>query len=181
MRVTDISFHYETTRLILRPVIIEDAEFYFHLMNSPKWVQFIGDRHLKSPEDAALYIQQKMLPDWEKNDFGNFTIIRREDLVRIGTCGLFVREGLNGVDLGFALLSEYEGQGYAYEAASKIKDVAYEAFHLPELLAIALPENTDSLKLLKKMGFHAVGTTTLPGDEQEVLLLKAYPTGLPST
>lgn len=180
MRVTDISFHYETERLILRPAIIEDAAFYFRLMNSAKWLQFIGDRQLYSLEATALYVQQKMLTAWEKHGFGTFTVIRWQDHTMIGTCGLFVRDGLNGVDLGFALLSEYEGKGYAYEAAARIKEVAFEEFHLQELLAIALPENTASLKLLKKLGFHSVRTTTLPGDKEEVLLLKACPTGLSS-
>ena len=181
MQTTDFHFFYETKRLILRPVKIEDAEFYFHLMNSPKWLQFIGDRELRNLKETELYIQQKMLLDWKKNGYGSFTVLLQEDLTMIGTCGLFVREGLNGVDLGFALLSEYEGQGYAYEAASRIKDAAFNEFHLQELFAITLPENKVSQKLLKKLGFQSVGTTTLPGDEQEVLLLKAYPTGLPST
>jgi RimJ/RimL family protein N-acetyltransferase len=166
---------FETQRLKLRPVKPEDAEFYFHLMTSPKWLQFIGDRHLKSREDAAIYIEHKMLPAWDKNGFGSFTVIRREDDEKIGTCGLFVREELKGVDLGFAFLSQYEGQGYAYEATSKIKEVAFEVFHLSALLAIALPDNTASLKLLKKLGFRQVGTTVLPGDSEELLMLKAYP------
>jgi RimJ/RimL family protein N-acetyltransferase len=114
-----------------------------------------------------------MLTAWDKHGFGNFTIIRREDLVRIGTCGLFVRDGLHGVDLGFALLSEYEGKGYAYEAASRIKKAAFEDFHLPELLAIVLPDNNASLKLLHKLGFQLSGTTKLPGDKEKLLLLKA--------
>ena len=175
MHTNHLPYLFETQRLRLRPVIPEDAGFYFRLMTSPKWIQFIDDRHLKSREDASIYIEHKILPAWDKNGFGSFTVIRREDDEKIGICGLFVRDGLHGVDLGFALLSEYEGKGYAYEAASKIKEVAFEVFHLSALLAIALPDNTASLKLLKKLGFKQVGTTVLPGDSEELLMLKAYP------
>jgi RimJ/RimL family protein N-acetyltransferase len=166
--------HFETQRLILRPVVPEDAAFYFQLMNSPKWLQNIGDRQLSTVQDSEQYIQQKMIPALKKHGFSSYTVIRRTDQAMLGTCGLFDRAGLNGIDLGFALLPEYEGKGYAYEAASRILRAAFEDFHLPEMLAIASPQNTASLRLLKKLGFQSVGHTTLPAEMDELILLKAF-------
>ncbi|HAH25695.1 MAG TPA: GNAT family N-acetyltransferase, partial [Prolixibacteraceae bacterium] len=60
--------------------------------------------------------------------YGNFTVTRKSDRVKIGICGLFDREGLEGIDIGFAFLPEYERKGYAFESADKLKDKAFDEF-----------------------------------------------------
>ncbi|HKJ49022.1 MAG TPA: hypothetical protein VJ973_08030, partial [Christiangramia sp.] len=68
---------FETQRLIIRPTSIEDKDFIFELLNSPKWLRFIGDRNIKSSTDAENYIVNRMLPQLEKLGFSNNTIIRK--------------------------------------------------------------------------------------------------------
>lgn len=102
----------ETERLRLRSTSEEDADFVYRLLNSPQWLKYIGDRKVYSIEDARGYIQKKMLPQLERLGHSNFTVIRKSDGARMGSCGLYDREGLEGVDIGFAFLPEYEGQGY---------------------------------------------------------------------
>ncbi|MBK9270248.1 MAG: GNAT family N-acetyltransferase [Saprospiraceae bacterium] len=160
---------FETERLWLKPIGIEDADFILKLVNTPKWIEFIGDRNVKKLEDAVLYIQEKMLPHQEKRGFGNFTVIRKSDLSKMGTCGLYQREEVDGVDIGFAFLPEFESQGFAFEAAQKIKTAAFEVFGLKELLAYTIPENQSSRKLLEKLGMVLAGTTQLPNDPVELL------------
>jgi len=98
---------FETDRLLLRPTSTADAEFIMELMNTPKWIEFIGDRNVKTLEGAKAYIANKMMPQLQRLGYSNFTIIRKSDDVKIGTCGLFDREGLEGIDIGFAFLPHY--------------------------------------------------------------------------
>lgn len=99
---------FETERLFLRPTSDADAKFIFALMNNPTWIQHIGDRNITSFESAKDYILSRMLPQLGKLGYGNYTITRKTDNLKIGSCGLYDREGLDGIDIGFALLPEFE-------------------------------------------------------------------------
>lgn len=161
---------YETERLILKPTTEEDAAYILELMNSPKWIQYIGDRNLKTLEDAEAYIRLKMLPQLERLGFSNYTIIRKSDGVKMGSCGLYDREGVKGVDIGYALLEAYEGQGYAIESAIKIRDLGFSDFGQNKISAITAVDNYASQKLLKKLGLEFVKKTILPEETEEVML-----------
>ena len=149
---------FETERLLLKPTSEEDAVFILALMNTPKWLQYIGDRKVRSLEDAKEYIKTKMLPQLKRLGFSNYTIIRKSDQVKVGTCGLYDREGLEGIDIGFALLPEYERQGYAFEAAYKLKDVALHKFNIQPINAITSKGNSSSQRLLEKLGLRLLKT-----------------------
>ena len=161
---------YHTTRLIIRPTILEDAEFIFKLMNSPKWIKYIGDRKVYSVEEAEKYIQEKMLPQLERLGHSNNTIILKDSKEKIGTCGLFDREGLEGLDIGFSLLPQYEKLGYGYEAAQKLMEVAKDIFKVDKIKAITTKDNYASQKLLEKIGLKNTGVVNLPNDPEELLL-----------
>ncbi|WP_108869968.1 GNAT family N-acetyltransferase [Aquimarina aquimarini] len=166
----DIKKTFETERLILKPTSENDAAFIFELLNSPKWLAFIGDRNVTSVESAKEYIKSRILPQFERLGYANYTVIRKSDQVKIGSCGLYDREGLDGVDIGFAFLPGYEGKGYGYEAANKIKNLAYDEFGIQEILAITAKNNHSSQKLLEKLGLKLNGTTRLPNEDEELLL-----------
>ena len=106
----------------------------------------------------------------ERLGYGNFTMIHKITREQIGVCGLYDRDGLEGVDLGFALLEEYEKKGYAFEAAQKILELGFTEFGLNEVKAITAIQHRASQKLLTKLGLKNFGTTTLPGDNEELYL-----------
>lgn len=160
----------QTERLLLKPTSEDDAEFILALMNMPKWIQNIGDRNVRTVADAREYIKSKMLPQLERLGYSNYTVIRKADKTKIGTCGLFDRAEMEGVDIGFAFLPEYEKQGYAYELALKLKTLAFSVFELSEINAITIKENKSSQKLLEKLGLKCIGTTRLANDTVELLL-----------
>ena len=160
---------YETERLIIKPTTLEDAEFIYDLMNMPKWLKFIGDRNINSIKDAAEYIQNKMLSQLERLGFSNNTIITKEKGLKIGTCGLYEREGKEGFDIGFAFLPEFERMGYAHEAANKLIEVAFNELGITTINAYTLADNYSSQRLLTKLGMACIGTTTLPNDPEELL------------
>jgi len=163
---------FETERLILKPTNEEDAAFLLELLNSPKWLQYIGSRNVNTPEEARNYIRQRMVPQLERLGFSNYTAHRKEDNAKIGTCGLYDREGMEGVDIGFAFLPQYEKMGYAFEAASRILKEAKDSFGLKNISAFTTKDNYSSQKLLEKLGLKPDGTIRIPNDDEELLLYK---------
>lgn len=160
----------QTNRLLLRPTALEDADFVLRLMNSPKWIQNIGDRNVRTKEDAQNYIKNKMYPQLKKLGFSNYTVIRKTDGQKMGSCGLYDREGLEGVDIGFAFLPEFEGRGYAFESAQKILDMGIQHFGIKKVSAITLENNHASRKLIVKLGLTFSKMIRLPNDPAELML-----------
>lgn len=160
---------YETERLIIRPMSLDDAEFILDLYNRPKFIEFIGDRSLKTISDAENYIKNRFLPQFEKLGFGNYLTITKEGNQKIGGVGIFEREGLDIVDIGFSLLEEFEGKGYAYEAAIKVKSIGMDDFGLKKISAITSKDNFSSQKLIEKLGLKFIKHVTLPNDEEELM------------
>jgi [ribosomal protein S5]-alanine N-acetyltransferase len=163
---------FETERLVLRPTSEADAPFMFELLNSPKWIKYIGDRNVRSVEDAKNYIKSRMQPQLEKLGYSNYTVIRKSDQVKLGVCGLYDREGLEGIDIGFAFLPEYEGNGYALEAAKEVKRAGLKEFGISQLRAITIKENVGSQKLLEKLGFKFIKMVQLPTDPEDLMLFE---------
>lgn len=161
---------YETDRLTIRPTLLEDAEFIFELMNSKSWIEFIGDRNIKTIAQAEEYIKSSVFPQFEKYGYSNYTIIKKGCMQKIGTCGLYDREGLDGVDIGFALLPNFQNRGFAFEASSRIKKAAFNDFGINELNAITTKENRASHLLLKKLGMKRIGVIKLPKNINEFIL-----------
>jgi RimJ/RimL family protein N-acetyltransferase len=142
-----------TGRLILRRVTTEDAPFIKALVNDPDWLRFIGDRGVRTLEDARAYIRNGPLRMYETYGFGLYAVERGTDGAAMGLAGLIKRDTLPEVDLGFAFLPAYRGQGHAREAASMVLTEAREAFGLSRVLAITSLDNHRSMKLLESLGF----------------------------
>jgi len=77
----------------------------------------------------------------------------KDSATPIGVCGLIKRDTLDDVDLGFALLPEFCGQGYALESAAAVIDFADHAIGLKRMVAITSLDNDASIHLLEKLGF----------------------------
>lgn len=160
----------ETKRLIISEFTADDAPFYLELLNTPKWIKYIGDRNLKTIEEAKTYLQEKTIPSYAKQGFGFYKLTLKETQKPIGTAGLISREKLDDPDIGFALLPEFEGNGFGYEASIKILELAQHKFNLKRVLGITLDYNTASIKLLEKLGLHFEKRTKPFEDDEELLL-----------
>lgn len=158
----------ETERLILKPTQSEDASFLLELLNSPKWLEHIGNRNVHTVVEAEQYIQLRMLPQLESLGYSNNTIILKKTGSKIGVCGIYHREGLEGVDIGFAFLPDFEKKGYAYESASALIATAFTQYGITRLNAMTTNTNFDSQKLLEKLGFHYVENIFIPNDDEEL-------------
>jgi ribosomal-protein-alanine N-acetyltransferase len=161
---------FETDRLILKPTTVADAEFIRSLYNSPKWIKFIGDRQLNTVKDAENYIQTKLMPQMKRLGYGTYTIIRKSDGEKVGSCGLYDREGVNGIDIGFALLPDFEKKGYAFESVNYLKEIGFSDFKLKQISGITSKKNKASQDLLMKIGLKFEKTIILSNETEEILL-----------
>lgn len=158
----------ETERLIIREFAESDSEFIFRLLNSAGWLQFIGDRNIKTLEDARLYILKGPVFSYSKFGFGPYLVTFKDAKTPIGMCSLIKRETFDDVDLGFAFLPDYVGKGYAYEACSAILDYSKNTLGLKKLVGITNKDNLSSILLLKKLEFISEGTIKLHDEEDEL-------------
>ena len=110
----------ETDRLILREFSLNDAPFILELVNDPSWLQFIGDRDVHTMAEARLYLQTGPLDSYQRFGFGLYLIRQKIEETPIGMCGFVKRPSLPAVDIGYALLPQFTGQGFAFEAATAV-------------------------------------------------------------
>ena len=162
----------KTQRLTLREATIEDATFILALLSEPAWHQFIASHSIDSLEKASEYIEEKMLASYREHGFGLWLVESIAESTPVGICGLLQRDTLPHPDLGFALLSQHWGQGFAFEAAAACLAYAQDTLSLQQLLAIAKPLNQRSIALLEKLGFRYESGFSHPGSD-EVLSLYA--------
>lgn len=160
----------ETDRLILRLQSTDDAAFMLELLNDPSWIQFIGDRGVRTIEDARTYILNGAVRMYEKFGFCLYLVERNEDHVPIGICGLIKRDYLEDIDIGFAFLPQYWSKGYAYEAALAVMEYGIATLGLKRIVAITTQDNHASAKLLGKLGMKFERLIRLPNDHEELRL-----------
>jgi RimJ/RimL family protein N-acetyltransferase len=165
----------ETDRLTLRQLTNDDAPFILELLNEPSFIQNIGDRNVRTLEDAQAYILNGPVTSYEKHGFGLHAIILKDTDEPIGMCGLIKRDGLEDVDIGYALLPKFWSKGYAVEAAQVVKEYAKDVVGLKRLVAIVDPANQGSIRVLEKIGLRYEKMVRLSADDIE---LKLYGTEL---
>ncbi len=168
--VTPADVVLATSRLELRSQTEADAAFILALVNDPLWLRYIGDRGVRTLDDARRYIREGALKMYNEHGFGLYLVVLRETRTPVGICGLVRREGLDDVDLGFAFVPEFRGKGYAREAAEATVAYARDVLGLRRIVAIAAPDNAASLKLLKGLGFTLERPLNLPDGDMVHLL-----------
>jgi RimJ/RimL family protein N-acetyltransferase len=160
----------ETTRLGLRQFTISDANFIVELVNSPGWLEFIGDRNVKTEEQALAYLQNGPINSYEVNGFGLSLVELKSSKNAIGMCGILRRDNLEKPDIGFALLPEFIGKGYAFEIAGATLIFAKEKLKIPTVWAVTVPNNKASINLLEKIGMKFLKPFYFPEKTEELML-----------
>jgi RimJ/RimL family protein N-acetyltransferase len=160
----------ETDRLILRKLSIDDAVFILDLLNQPSFIHYIGDRGVRTLEDANRYILTGAIASYERFGFGLYLTLLKENKVPIGICGLVKRDALKDADIGFAFLPHYWSKGYAFESASAVLAYARNTLGLKRILGITTPENTGSIRVLEKIGLKFEKMVKLSEDDIELKL-----------
>ena len=102
--------------------------------------------------DAEKYIADRIVKSYIDHGLGLYLVELKTSGTAIGLCGLIKRDTLDDIDIGFAFLPEYNGFGYAFEAAISTLQFAFESLEINRLVAITTPDNINSIKLLEKIG-----------------------------
>ena len=140
-----------TARLVLREMNDDDAPFILELLNDPSFIKNIGDRHVRTLDDARGYIRNGPADSYEQHGFGLW-LVQLTAGTPIGMCGLLKRDILDDVDIGFAYLPPFQSKGYGFEAARAVLDYARDVLRLRRVVAIVNADNQASAKLLEKLG-----------------------------
>jgi ribosomal-protein-alanine N-acetyltransferase len=152
----------QTERLKLLELTAQDDAFIHALLNSPGWLENIGDRHIHTLADARKYIAEGPATINYKNHIGLWKIERKKDQTPLGLCGLLNRKELEHVDIGFAILPQFYRQGYTFEAAKAVLAYGFQQLKLPTITGITDPANEASKQLLTKIGLHYIKDIDVP-------------------
>lgn len=140
------------------------------IWNDPAFVRHVGDRGIRTTEQAIDALTDGPLALYQDYGYGPYRLSLCDDDAAIGICGLFRRDGLDDPDIGFALLPQYCGQGYASEAALAVVDHARHGLGMKRLTAIVSPQNRASITLIEKLGLSFERIFCMPGENDEVSL-----------
>lgn len=160
----------ETERLMLRRLTAEDAIFMLKLLNEPAYHRFIGDRKVRTPEDARAFMIGGPIASYDRFGFGLYLVLLKDTGEPLGICGLIQRDFLSDPDIGFAFLADHWSKGYAYEAAAAVMRYGRETLGMKQICAIVSPDNERSIRLLTKLGLRFDKMMQYPGDQSAVAL-----------
>ena len=141
---------FTASRLRLRPINREDAPLLYRLSNNPKVMKHINGGKPLSKEETKADLKNRLQALTDV--FGYWMIERADNKEFIGWAALKKLDQTSKIEIGYRLLEEFWGNGYASEAASKLLEYAFLTLNLKEVVAVTLEENSRSLKVLKKMG-----------------------------
>ena len=161
-----------TERLELRWLTLEDTPLMLGIWNDPAFVRHVADRGIRTLDQARAAVEAGPLRLYAEYGYGPFRVRRREDGMDMGICGLFRREVLEDPDIGFAILPEFCGKGYGFEASAAVLDYARDALELAAVTAIVSPQNAASIGLLEKLGMRYERPIRMPGDDHDVSLYR---------
>ena len=158
----------ETERLSLSRFTDDDCEFIVELLNEPSFVRFIGDKGVRTTDDALTYLREGPIDSYERHGYGIYRVCPKENGAVAGMCGLVRRDEFDTPDLGFAFLERFCGNGFAFEASKAVVNQGFSSLGLDRIIAMVDVDNDRSLKLLDKLGFRYERMVRMPGDEFDV-------------
>ena len=160
----------ETDRLRLRRLSADDAPFMLALLNEPSFLRNVGDKGVRTLDDARAYILRGPVAEYGKSGLGMWAVEAKESGAAAGICTLLKRDALGDVDIGYAFLPEFWSRGYASEAAAAVTSYARETLGLRRLVAITAVDNRSSVRVLERLGFEFERMVRLPGDDADLKL-----------
>jgi RimJ/RimL family protein N-acetyltransferase len=160
----------ETNRLLLKHFTLDDAAFILRLLNEPSFIQNVGDKGVRTLEQASGYLIEGPIKSYQIHGHGLYLVALKESLQPIGMCGLLKRDQFDDVDLGYAFLPEFWSKGFAHESASAVLKFGLNVLRRTKILAIVSPGNAASIKVLKKLGFAFSKYVQISPEDSEVAL-----------
>ncbi len=163
-------FKIMTERLQMRWLTLDDADLMLAVWNDPAFIRNVGDRGVRTRKEAREAMQDGALHLYATYGYGPYRVALKDDDVAVGIVGLFRRDGLDIPDIGYSVLPQHCGRGYAYEASCAVIDYARKVLELGQICAIISPDNAISIGLIEKLGLVFERTHLMPDDDDEVCL-----------
>ena len=160
----------ETERLFLREITHADTAFMIEVLNDRGFVDNIGDRNVRTADDAKKYVDARIRSSYRQHGFGMYAMVSKETGDLLGICGLVKREDLDLPDIGFAILDRFSGRGYTFEAAKAVLHHARTELRIAQIAAVTRPDNTTTRHLLEKLGLRFNRRMPVPGFDYEWML-----------
>ncbi|HNQ14853.1 MAG TPA: GNAT family N-acetyltransferase [Pyrinomonadaceae bacterium] len=173
---SDVQIHLlETERLVIRELDAErDAAFILDLLNQPSFIKNIGDRGVRTVDESRDFIENRYRQSYRDHGYGLYSVELKSQIPnpesQIGICGFVRRPGLDGPDIGFAFLPQFERQGFALESATAMMRYGAQVLGFTRVFAITTLDNAGSIRLLEKLGFEFEKIVTM-GESDEKLRL----------
>jgi RimJ/RimL family protein N-acetyltransferase len=145
--------------MTLREAHEGDLEFLQRITQTPGWLANIGPRGTETRDGALAYLKRSFLTPYREQGCGLWVI--DVDGIAVGLSGIVVRAGVEIPDLGYALLPEFEGHGYATIAGQKVLEWARNSGRWTTLDAYTMPHNDASGRVLQRLGFTELGIVHL--------------------
>jgi RimJ/RimL family protein N-acetyltransferase len=169
MSVVQIACVIQTPRMYLRELDLGDDAFILELLNEAGFMRYIGDKGVRTLDDAREYLLKGPMDSYARNGFGLYAACLRHG-TPIGICGLVRRAGLDDPDVGFAFLARYWAKGYAVESAAAVLAHGRRVLKLDRIVAITSPDNSASIAVLEKIGLKFERMIRLVHDGPEIKL-----------
>lgn len=151
-----------TTRLILRPMRVADAdELYAAVVSQEDVMRWLATGRAGTRAEAGAMCERHV-DHWMAHGFGDFAVREGETNAFLGRVGLRSRPE-HGVDLGFAMDPRSQGHGYATEAGRACLDLAFGRLGIREVYAFVLPGNEASIATVRRLGAQKAGTVVSSG------------------
>jgi len=154
----------ETPRLLLRLPRIEDLDPWAAMMTDPDTTRFIGGVTERSMSWRAL---MTMIGAWHAHGFAMFSVIEKSSGRWIGRLGPWQPEGWPGTEVGWAIVRDCWGKGYAVEGAEAATTWAFDQLGWTSVIHSIDPENSASQSVARKLGSRNLGPGSLPPPYQE--------------
>ena len=161
----------ETERLILREMITSDDERLFILDSNPEVHKFLGNNPISTIDEARYYVNL-IRTQYQENGIGRWAVIEKESNLFIGWSGLKVykdevKELSNFYELGYRLMPQFWGKGYATETAKAWLNYGFENFETDMIYGMTDINNHNSKNVLKKVGFTQNGGFDYENDPKQ--------------
>jgi RimJ/RimL family protein N-acetyltransferase len=163
----------ETERLKLRHFTIEDAAIIVRILNEPSFIKNVGDKGVRTIDDAVAYLENGPIASYAANGFGGYLVQLKESGEPIGMCGLLKRDQFDDPDVGYTFLPEFWRQGFAAEAVTAVLEHSRRTLGIDRIIAVVSPHNTPSSRLLEKLGFTFQKIVNFQPSGDDVLLYES--------
>ncbi|MFP7492513.1 GNAT family N-acetyltransferase [Terribacillus saccharophilus] len=163
---------YESARLFIRPYTSEDIPFLESLVSDPEVVRYIGNGRPRTKEGARLFFNWNLSHTKDNQLLGLQVLVEKDSGKKIGHAGLIPQEvdGVTELEVGYWIAKDYWGMGFATEAASAFRDIAFDQFSAEHVIALIYPDNTASCRVAEKIGMEV--WKTIERHNKDVLVYK---------